>query len=174
MRDEGNDTNRTAGGPANGDLALATEENAASADETLRVRGVIETTMCCSDLDAAEEFYTRVLGLEVFAEDSGRHLFFRCGNGMLLLFNPDDTTKRVTMVGDAQMPLHGTTGAGHIAFRAPDADIDRWKERLGEHGVEIESEVIWPEGGRSIFFRDPAGNSLEFTTPVTWGLPDDS
>jgi len=28
----------------------------------------------------------------------------------------------------------------------------------------------WPQGGRSIYFRDPAGNSLEFAEPRIWRL----
>ena len=138
--------------------------------ESLSVRGVIETTLCCPDLDEAESFYTKVLGFEVFAKEEGRHLFFRCGNAMLLLFDPAYTSVKVSKVGDATMPLHGTKGAGHVAFRAPDEEITAWEQRLAAHDVPIETEVHWPEGGRSIFFRDPAGNSLEFTTPVTWGL----
>jgi catechol 2,3-dioxygenase-like lactoylglutathione lyase family enzyme len=140
--------------------------------DDLRVRGVIETTLCCSDLDAAEAFYTEVLNFDVFAKDEGRHLFFRCGDGMLLLFNPEHTAVKVSTVGDAEMPLHGTTGAGHVAFRADAAEIAAWKRRLAAHGVPVESEISWPEGGNSIFFRDPAGNCLEFTTPITWGLED--
>ena len=35
-------------------------------------------------------------------------------------------------------------------------------------GVAIESEVSWPNGGHSIYIRDPAGNSLEFATPDIW------
>ncbi len=137
---------------------------------TLQVRGVIETTLSCTDLDAAERFYTEVLGFDVFAKEQGRHLFFRCGDTMLLLFNTEHTSTTGTKVGGVPIPLHGTTGAAHVAFRAGEAELDLWKHRLGEHGVEIESEVRWPEGGRSIYFRDPAGNCLEFITPVTWGL----
>ncbi len=137
---------------------------------TLQVRGVIETTLSCTDLDAAERFYTEVLGFDVFAKEQGRHLFFRCGDAMLLLFNTEHTTRVVTKVNDVPIPLHGTTGSAHVAFRAAETEIDLWKRRLAGHGVEIESEVHWPEGGRSIYFRDPAGNSLEFITPVTWGL----
>ncbi len=165
----------------NADKAAAgadTDERAGDAERAdpvssrpLAVRGVIETTLCCPDLDAAEAFYSGVLGFEVFAKDEGRHLFFRCGDGMLLLFNPGHTSVNVTTVGGAAIPLHGTSGAGHVAFRAAGSEIDRWKRRLRENGIEVESEVDWPEGGRSIFFRDPAGNCLEFTTPQTWGLP---
>ena len=44
------------------------------------------------------------------------------------------------------------------------------RERLQQEGVAIESEVTWPGGGRSIYFRDPAGNSLEFAMAGIWGL----
>jgi len=134
------------------------------------IAGIIETTLSCPDLEVAAAFYTDVLGFEVFAKEEGRHVFFRCGDGMFLLFNPDYTSTKVSMVGDARMPFHGFAGAGHVAFRATSAEIDDWWKRLEAHGVEVESEIIWPEGGRSIFFRDPATNLLEFVTPRTWGL----
>jgi hypothetical protein len=35
----------------------------------------------------------------------------------------------------------------------------------------IEKEFGWPRGGRSIYFRDPAGNSVELVTPGLWGSP---
>jgi catechol 2,3-dioxygenase-like lactoylglutathione lyase family enzyme len=38
--------------------------------------------------------------------------------------------------------------------------------------VAIEQEMDWPRGGRSFYFRDPAGNSLELATPKIWGLPE--
>jgi catechol 2,3-dioxygenase-like lactoylglutathione lyase family enzyme len=37
-------------------------------------------------------------------------------------------------------------------------------------GVAVESEVAWPQGGRSIYFRDPAGNSLECAEARIWGI----
>ncbi|NIP69415.1 MAG: glyoxalase/bleomycin resistance/extradiol dioxygenase family protein, partial [Planctomycetales bacterium] len=49
-------------------------------------------------------------------------------------------------------------------------EIDGWVDHLTSHRVEIESAFDWPQGGRSIYFRDPAGNSLEFAEPRIWGL----
>ena len=40
-----------------------------------------------------------------------------------------------------------------------------------QHGIAIEDEVTWPKGGKSIYFRDPSGNSAELVTPGVWGLP---
>jgi catechol 2,3-dioxygenase-like lactoylglutathione lyase family enzyme len=49
--------------------------------------------------------------------------------------------------------------------------LDVWRNRLHEHGVEIEKEATWPKGGQSLYFRDPAGNSVELVTPGCWRLP---
>ncbi|PID38725.1 MAG: lactoylglutathione lyase [Proteobacteria bacterium] len=60
-----------------------------------------------------------------------------------------------------------------MAFRANTrAELDGWRERVVGHGVEIESEVDWPRGGRWFYFRDPAGNCLEIAMPSIWGLTE--
>jgi hypothetical protein len=33
---------------------------------------------------------------------------------------------------------------------------------LRSRAMQIEQETIWPPGGRSIYVRDPAGNSVDF------------
>ena len=52
---------------------------------------VLESSLYVSDLDAAEAFYAEVLGLTLHSKLEGRHVFFRCGNQMVLLFNPEAT-----------------------------------------------------------------------------------
>ena len=42
--------------------------------------------------------------------------------------------------------------------------MERWRTLLQEAGVPIEAEVRWPGGGRSLYVRDPAGNSIELAT----------
>jgi hypothetical protein len=37
------------------------------------------------------------------------------------------------------------------------------------HGVEVEREIGWPDGSRSLYVRDPAGNSVELAPPSLWG-----
>lgn len=130
--------------------------------------GVMESCLYAADLDAVERFYVRVLGLEVVRRDEGRHVFFRCGSGVVLVFNPDRTKSEETYVGGNLVPLHGTSGSGHLAFRVEPEVLSDWRRRLDSSGVTIESEVHWPHGGTSIYFRDPVGNSLELVTPDTW------
>lgn len=138
----------------------------------MQPQGVLETVVYCSDLAAGEAFYRDVVGLMPFQRMPPRHIFFRCGQGVLLMFNPEVTSTERVQIGGSVIPLHGARGAGHVAFRVPHAELDRWHARLRAHGVAVESEIRWPEGGTSIYVRDPAGNSVEFATAGLWGLPE--
>ncbi|MEJ2147783.1 MAG: VOC family protein, partial [Acidobacteriota bacterium] len=52
---------------------------------------VLETCLYARDLEAAEQFYAGVLGLQPFSRNPGRHVFFRCGDAVFLVFNPEVT-----------------------------------------------------------------------------------
>jgi len=124
---------------------------------------IFETVLYAEDLAAAERFYHEALGLEVIGR-SNLIVVFRCGGGVLLIFDP-----RKSAAPDRDVPSHGTTGLGHIAFAAKPEDLDAWREQLRQAGVPIEREVDWDEGGHSIYFRDPAGNVVELAPPTIWG-----
>jgi catechol 2,3-dioxygenase-like lactoylglutathione lyase family enzyme len=130
---------------------------------------ILESSLYAHDLDAAETFYGNVLGLTKIMRAGNRHIFYRCGQMVLLIFNPDET--EVPPTGDQlAVPPHGSRGPGHLCFQATAGEIDDWAQRLSNAGVGIESVVEWPRGGRSIYFRDPAGNSLEFAEARIWGI----
>jgi catechol 2,3-dioxygenase-like lactoylglutathione lyase family enzyme len=130
------------------------------------ILAVVETALYADDLDQVEQFYRDVLGLTVIGKEPGRHVFFRVGtSNVLLAFNAETTLK-----GDL-LPAHGARGPGHFALGIPVSTLERWRDRLTEAGVDIEKEVAWPRGGRSLYFRDPAGNAVELLTPGVWGLP---
>ncbi|WP_454744254.1 VOC family protein [Ciceribacter selenitireducens] len=131
--------------------------------------GILETAIYAADLDAAEAFYGGVLGLEKVSRQANRHLFYRCGPGILLIFNPAETAKPVP-AGALPVPSHGATGPGHVCFRVRGEQIDGIVERLQASNVPVESDFLWPNGARSIYFRDPAGNSLECAEPRLWNL----
>lgn len=131
---------------------------------------ILESALYVTDLPAAETFYSDILGLERIASVPGRHVFFRCGTGVLLLFSAEAT--RQPPQPDARLPVppHGTVGEGHLCFAATGDEIGRWKRELEFRGVAIEADFEWPNGGRSIYFRDPSGNSIEFAEPRIWGF----
>ncbi len=133
----------------------------------MTINNVLETCLYVDDLPRAERFYCDVLGLALESRQEGRHLFFHCGRQMLLLFNP-----LASRESNDHFPPHGAFGPGHVAFGVPEADVAAWTERLKERGVAIEKTIDWPGGGRSVYFRDPAGNSLELATPKIWGIDE--
>ena len=130
----------------------------------MKVARILETCLYVDDLNAAEKFYRRILGVESFSRVNNRHVFFRCGESMLLLFNPLETAK-----SSGDVPTHGAHGPGHVAFAIAPNQIDLCRRQLQENGIAIETEITWPSGGRSIYFRDPAGNSVELATAQVWG-----
>ncbi|MGB6117117.1 MAG: VOC family protein, partial [Mesorhizobium sp.] len=79
---------------------------------------LLESALYVTDLDAAEHFYGVVLGLEPAGKVAGRHLFFKCGDAIVLLFNAEAT--QVPPPPDARLPEppHGPTGAGHMCLAA--------------------------------------------------------
>jgi catechol 2,3-dioxygenase-like lactoylglutathione lyase family enzyme len=127
---------------------------------------ILETALYVDDLDAAEAFYGGLLGLTLTHRAGDRHAFYRLGDAMLLLFDPAETQRPSEGL---PVPTHGPTpGQGHVAFAAEAAELDRWRARFAAAGVEVEADFAWPNGARSIYVRDPAGNSVEFAEPRLW------
>lgn len=130
------------------------------------INHLTETAIYVDDLNSAERFYAGILGLKKLGRRDGRHVFFEAGPMQVLLcFIAKETLK-----GETLGP-HGAVGPGHFALGISAADYDAWKHHLKASGVAIELEEKWERGGRSIYFRDPAGNSVELATPGIWGLP---
>jgi catechol 2,3-dioxygenase-like lactoylglutathione lyase family enzyme len=132
---------------------------------------ILETALYVDDLDAAEGFYGGLLGLERVIRAGDRHVFFRCGQALLLLFNPE-ATRVPPAAGALPVPPHGALGHGHVCFAAVAPALDAWRERLEAADIAIEADFRWPNGARSIYVRDPAGNSVEFAEPRLWDFPD--
>jgi catechol 2,3-dioxygenase-like lactoylglutathione lyase family enzyme len=138
----------------------------------VQIDGVLETCLYADALDAAEEFYAGVLGLTVVAREARRHVFLRCGSGMLLVFDPARTATAPGEVSGTAVPAHGARGAGHVCFRVGAAELGAWRDRLTRAGVAIEAEIAWPRGGSSLYVRDPAGNSVELAPASIWSISD--
>jgi len=135
----------------------------------MKAKAILETILYGEDIPALRRFYEDVIGLEVRRELEGQFVFFHCGESMLLVFNP--LTARTKPVSFTSAPPHGALGAGHVCFSASTKELEAWRKHLGGHGIAIEADFEWPGGGRSIYCRDPAGNSVEFAEPRIWGLP---
>ena len=129
----------------------------------MKLEQVLETCLYVNSLSEAETFYSDVLNLQLHSQQEERHLFYYCGAGMLLLFLPE-----ISKDPESPLPPHGTVGSGHVAFSVPLNELSKWENHLLTHQVPIEQRVEWPAGGKSLYFRDPAGNSLEIASPHIW------
>lgn len=131
---------------------------------------IAETCLYAENLEEVESFYSEILGLEVIMKEENRHIFFRCNDSMLLIFNPQHTLYKQTEVNGKPVPLHGASGPGHIAFGVSETEYNELKSILESNDIDIESEVNWPNESQSFYFRDPANNSLEIITNDMWEL----
>ena len=121
---------------------------------------ILESALYAEALEETAAFYAEVMGLERIAEVEGRHVFFRAGEGVLLLFRPSAT--REPPPPDARLPVppHGCSGPGHLCFAASAAEIERWRARLTDAGIEI-------EGGRISSGPKAGARSTSATRPAT-------
>ena len=124
--------------------------------DVMRPARVLETGVYVDDLDAAAAFYEKVLGLERLSAEEGRHVFYRCGPGVFLVFKAGATAEAMAdPEGGGTIPGHGTDGPSHMAFAVGPGEVERWVERLERHGVAIESRVVKPDGARGIGVLPP-------------------
>lgn len=138
----------------------------------MHARHIFETCLCGRDLPAIRKFYTEVMGLGVVGDMGTRGIVFRCGEGVLIIFNPDETRlpSPSPHLPHEIIPPHGTEGIGHIAFLATSEELPAWRAHLAKHQIPITSEVNWKEGGTSLYLNDPAGNVVELAPPTLWGF----
>jgi catechol 2,3-dioxygenase-like lactoylglutathione lyase family enzyme len=131
--------------------------------------GIIETCLYVGDIGRASTFYEEVLGLRRIAGDDRLIAYSVAEKDVLLLFKRGSTAQPLDFPGGA-IPPHDGSGQNHLAFSISAEQIPAWEKQLGEHRVAIESRVHWPQGGTSIYFRDPDDNLLELAAPGIWPI----
>ena len=131
-----------------------------------KIERIYETVIYGRNLDAMAGFYADVLGLRLVEGPDELAAAFRLPNGgVLLIFDPSRSS-----APGRPVPSHGAIDAGHVAFAVTPGTFELWRKRLEEHRVEVEREVAWNGGGRSLYVRDPADNSVELTEDELWPL----
>jgi catechol 2,3-dioxygenase-like lactoylglutathione lyase family enzyme len=128
---------------------------------------ILETALYVDDLDQMVAFYRDVLGLRVLVENP-RVVSMDAGQATVLLLFRRGATIAGVDIANGRIPPHDGQGPVHLAFAIAAESVAEWELRLQARGVDIESRVHWDLGGQSIYFRDPAGHSVELATPGTW------
>ena len=128
---------------------------------------ILEASLYVDDLDAAEQFYGEVLGLDRIQRAANRHVIYRIGGSVLLIFNPEQT-EQPPLNPDMPVPSHGARGAGHVCLVLTRDEIAVMRKHLLDWNVPVDAEFDWPGGARSLYVRDPAGNSIEFAEAHLW------
>lgn len=134
-----------------------------------KVGGILETPLYVADIERAARFYEEVLGLQRMSTGNRLIPLDAGGGTVLLIFRRGATTTGSTFPG-GWIPPHDGGGRAHFAFAIETEDLDAWREHLERTGIEIESEVTWPRGGTSLYFRDPDGHSVELAAPGVWPI----
>ncbi|OJW28712.1 MAG: glyoxalase [Rhodospirillales bacterium 69-11] len=132
-----------------------------------RISGVLETSLYVEDLARSRAFYDRLFGFETIFCDDRMCAMEVPGEQVLLLFR-HGMTDEPAPAPDGFIPPHHGRGALHLCFAIPYGELARWETHLQAQGVPLESKLSWPQGGVSLYFRDPDGHSLEVATPGLW------
>jgi catechol 2,3-dioxygenase-like lactoylglutathione lyase family enzyme len=128
---------------------------------------VLETSLYVRDPASVCQFYEDVLGLEPMMHDD-RLTAYAVGQGSVLLLFRQGTTDEPAATPGGIIPPHDGSGRLHFAFSIAADALAAWRRHLADVGVVIESEVRWPRGGCSVYFRDPEENLVELATPGLW------
>ena len=138
---------------------------APSDPSTPALSGVFETVLYADAVPETARFFQIMLGLSPLRPPTQNAAIFRLNSeSMLLIFDPNWSEQ-----SGRGAPTHGSRGPGHIALRIPGDSYEAWKAKLSSLNIPIETEVNWEHGGRSIYLRDPAGNSIELAAGDVWG-----
>jgi catechol 2,3-dioxygenase-like lactoylglutathione lyase family enzyme len=106
--------------------------------------GIRHAALFVADLEAAERFWTEVMGYAVEWRPDPDNLYLRGGRDNLALHR-----------GEAR-PAGMLDHIG-LAVPTPD-DVDVWARHLREHGVVLKTEPkTHRDGSRSLYFHGPEG-----------------
>lgn len=106
-------------------------------------------TIFVSNMDAAINFYTGVLGLKLTNRFGDAWATVEAGKGLTIGLHP----------ASPKYPAPGTKGAMALGLEI-DEPIEAVVARLSQKGVSIEGSVTEGDGGKFASFEDPDGNEM--------------
>jgi catechol 2,3-dioxygenase-like lactoylglutathione lyase family enzyme len=112
----------------------------------IQVSGINHIVLHVQDVARAKKFYTELLGMTVYRENS-EQAFMHCGNQGVALFAKRDGT-----------PLTTGNDLNHLALDITAGTYDAIKAELEKHGVEVSGR---PGDPHCIYFHDLDGHRLQ-------------
>jgi len=131
------------------------------------IDGLLETSLYARDLEVTAGFYRDLFGFRTLV-DSPRLVAFEVAERSVLLVFQTGSTEDDVVEARGRIPGHDGRGRLHLALSIGSGDLEAWRKRLAERGVEVAGEYRWPRGGVSLYFRDPDGALVELATPGLW------
>jgi extradiol dioxygenase family protein len=109
-------------------------------------------------LDQLRTFYCEVVGLQVGARPAFRSF------GYWLYAGEKDVLHLSEASSDEVRQTGVLTTFDHVAFTCTDAD--ETEKKLAQQGIDYNVRLVAATGIKQIFFRDPAGNGVEFNFAI--------
>lgn len=121
-------------------------------DRPAPTRGMHHVALNVKDLEACEQFYVDLLGMDVEWRPDQDNVYLCSGNDNLALHRLPN--------GDSP---EGIQRLDHIGFIINEPDlVDEWYEYLNARGVEMKTKpTTHRDGARSFYCKDPEGNVVQ-------------
>lgn len=114
------------------------------------------------DVDAAIDFYCRLLGFQERMHPAPAFAMLTRGDLRLLLSAPGSGAGGGQAMPDGALPGPG----GWNRFQLEVADLEATVAGLRQGGARFRSDLIEGIGGRQILVKDPSGNLIELFEPT--------
>ena len=135
-------------------------------ESTRPIKALGEVVLRVRNLDSMQEFYEKVVGLELLERYENTMAFFRIApdyeghTQSLALFDQSGEADHRSRHYDGFDP--DKSALHHLAFTISVSDYEAEKERLQNLGLDVETgEHSWVHY-RSLYITDPEGNVVEF------------
>jgi len=119
----------------------------------IKTQGLVHFTIPVSDPERSAKFYNELLGMRILRKNP-HMVFLKSGGDYLVL-------------GKSKMPIQPNAEGEtviHHAFKVAPEDFDQALETLKQNGIKVLNYEDRQDGtfqGRSAYFHDPDGNTLE-------------